>query len=86
MNITLRPQTEQRISDKVRRGEFDSADAMVEHAVTFFLNYEAQEMDDAEFGEVQASVEEGLQQGARGEGVSLEEFDLKMRAKYGIQR
>jgi hypothetical protein len=30
MNITLRPQTEKRIVEKVRRGEFDSAGAMVE--------------------------------------------------------
>lgn len=50
------------------------------------LNYETEKMGEAEFAQVQAFVEEGLQQAARGEGVSLEEFDPKMRAKYGIQR
>ncbi|MDX1980420.1 MAG: hypothetical protein SFV51_09135 [Bryobacteraceae bacterium] len=43
-------------------------------------------MPEAEFSEVKAAVDEGLQQGARGEGVSVGEFDRKMRAKYGIQR
>lgn len=31
------------------------------------------------------AVEEGLQQAARGEGISLEDFDRQMRAKYGMQ-
>ena len=86
MNITLRPETEKRVNEKIRCGNFDSTDVIVEEALTFYLDYEQDEMDDREFGEVKASVEEGLQQASRGEGVSLEQFDLKMRAKYGIQR
>ena len=35
---------------------------------------------------VKAAVAEGLQQAERGEGISLEEFDQKLRVKYGIQR
>ncbi len=86
MKISLRPETEQRISEKVRRGEFASADAMVEQAVTFFLDYEEEEMDEAEFQDVRAAVAEGVGQAERGEGVSLGEFDQMMRAKYGIRR
>ena len=69
MNITLRPETEKRISEKIRRGEFVNADAIVEQAVTFFLNYEGEEMDGAEFREVKAAVAEGLQQAERCEAV-----------------
>lgn len=86
MTITLRPQTEQLIRERVQRGEFESAGSIVEQAVSFFLSFGENDMPEAEFSEVKAAVDEGLQQGARGEGVSVEEFDRKMRAKYGIQR
>ncbi len=86
MNITLKPETEKRLSEKIRRGEFVNADAIVEQAVTFFLDYEGEEMDGTEFLEVKAAVAEGFLQAERGEGISLEEFDQKLRVKYGIQR
>ena len=57
MNITLSPEAEKRISEKLRRGAF-----------------------------VNAAVAEGLQQPERGEGISLEEFDHKLRVKGGLQR
>ena len=86
MIITLRPETEKRISEKLRGDEFVNADAIVDQAVTFLLDYEGEEMDSAEFLEVKAAVAEGLQQAERGEGNSLEEFDQKLRVKYGLQR
>lgn len=86
MNITLTPETEKRISENVEHGRFSSADAMVEHALQFFLQYDDDAMDDAEWSEVEAAVEEGLAQVERGETISLEEFDRTMRAKYGIPR
>ncbi len=84
MKVTLKPQTEKRINEMVHRGEFDSADSVVEQAVAFFLDYEQEEMDQAEFHDVETAVEEGVQQGARGEGVSLEEFDRNMRSSASI--
>jgi Arc/MetJ-type ribon-helix-helix transcriptional regulator len=87
VDITLKPETLRRISEKVRRGEFESADAIVEQAVTFFLDYEEEEeMDEAEFGATKSAVDEALEQAGRGEGLSLEDFERNMRAKYGIQR
>lgn len=86
MNITLRPEIQKRINEKVRAGDFESADAIVEQAVKFFLDYEEEEMDQAEFRETKAAIGEALEQADRGEGISLEEFDKNMRAKYGIQR
>ena len=35
---------------------------------------------------VNAAVAEGLQQAERGEGISQEEFEQKLRVKYGRQR
>jgi Arc/MetJ-type ribon-helix-helix transcriptional regulator len=86
MEITLKPETIQRIGEKIRRGEFDSADAMVEQAVTFFLDYEKDEMREDEFLKVKLAVAEAQEQAERGEGVSIDEFEKHMRAKYGIQR
>ncbi len=86
MNITLRPETEKRIRETIRRGEFESADAIVEQAVSFFLDFEEEEMQEEEFRDTKAAIDEALQQTQRGEGSSLEEFDQRMRSKYGIQR
>jgi Arc/MetJ-type ribon-helix-helix transcriptional regulator len=86
MDITLKPETLRRISEKVHLGEFESADAIVEQAVTFFLDYEEDDMDEEEFRATKAAVDDALEQAERGEGVSLEDFEKNMRAKYGIQR
>jgi Arc/MetJ-type ribon-helix-helix transcriptional regulator len=86
MDITLKPETLRRISEKVHGGEFESADAIVEQAVTFFLDYEEEDMDEVEFRATKAAVDEAFEQAERGEGLSLEDFEKNMRAKYGIQR
>ena len=86
MTITLRPETLNRISEKIRRRDFENADALVERAVTFFLDFEEEGMDEEEFQETRAAIDEALGQADRGEGVSLQEFDQNMRAKYGIRR
>ena len=86
MEITLRPETLERINEKLHRGEFESADAIVEQAVRFYLDYEDEEMDSQEFRDTEAAIDEALEQAERGDGISLEDFDKDMRAKYGIQR
>ena len=86
MTITLRPETLNRISEKIRRRDFENAEALVERAVTFFLDFEEEGMDEEEFQETRAAIDEALGQADRGEGVSLQEFDQNMRAKYGIRR
>ena len=86
MNITLSSDTAKRITEKVRSGDYESADAIVEQAVAFFLDYEDEPMDEEEFRQTKAAISEALDQADRGEGISLEEFDKGMRARYGIQR
>lgn len=82
MEITLNPEIQARIEEKLRNGEFSSADALVEQALTLFL--EPDEMDDAEFLATRSAVEQGLDEAEKGEGIPLEEFDQMMRARHGI--
>jgi Arc/MetJ-type ribon-helix-helix transcriptional regulator len=85
MNITLKSEIQKRINERLRSGEFESAEAVVEQALTFFLDSE-EEMSEAEFPETKAAIDEALDQAERGEGVALEEFEREMRSKYGISR
>lgn len=84
MEITLNPEIQARIEEKLRNGEFSSANALVEQALTLFL--ESNEMDDAEFQATRSAVEQGLDEAKKGEDISLEEFDQMMRARHGISR
>ena len=86
MNITLRPDIQKRINEKIQSGEFESADAIVEQALTFFLDYEEEEMDEEKFRDTKAAIDEARDQAERGEGISLDDFDQRMRAEYGIPR
>jgi Arc/MetJ-type ribon-helix-helix transcriptional regulator len=86
MEITLNPNLQARIEEKLRNGEFSSADALVEQALTLFLESEGDEMDTAEFLAARSAVEQGLSEAEKGEGVSLEQFDQMMRARHGISR
>ena len=84
MNITLRPDLQQRMDEKVRDGEFESVNAIVEQALAFYLDYEGDAMDETELRDTKAAIHEALDQADRGEGISLEDFNQKMRTKYGI--
>ena len=86
MEITLNPALQARIEEKLRNGEFSSADALVEQALTAFLESTGDEMETAEFLATRSAVEQGLREAERGEGFSLEEFDQMMRARHGITR
>jgi hypothetical protein len=43
-------------------------------------------MNEDEFLDVESAVAAAQEQGERGEGESVDEFERNMRAKYGIQR
>jgi Arc/MetJ-type ribon-helix-helix transcriptional regulator len=86
MEITLNPELQARIEEKLRNGEFSSADALVEQAVTLFLESEGDEMDATEFLATRSAVDQGLDEAQKGEAISLEEFDQMMRARHGISR
>jgi Arc/MetJ-type ribon-helix-helix transcriptional regulator len=86
MEISLNPELQARIEEKLRNGEFSTAAALVEQALTSFLESEGDEMDAAEFRATRSAVDQGLEEAANGEDVPLEQFDQMMRARHGISR
>jgi len=86
MTITLSPELQERITAKIRSGDVGSADALVEHALTFYLDFEEGGMDDEEFLETKAAIDEALEQGDRREGRPLEQVFARLRAIHGISR
>ena len=86
MHITLSPDLEERIAKRVERGDIVTTDLLVEQALNFYLDYEEGEMDQAEFSETKAAVDDAIEQGERGEGRPAEEVFASLRAKYGVSR
>ena len=81
MNILLNPELEKLVVEKVRSGEYETPEAVVQDALHLFLEWDAQELR-----ETRDAVQRALKHSELGEGISLEEFDGKMRSKYGIPR
>ena len=86
MNITLRPDLERRVAEKVERGEVPDADSLVEQALTLYLDYDADEMIEEEVRETRAAIDEARAQSLRGEAVPAEDVFAELRAKHGIPR
>jgi hypothetical protein len=86
MHIILSPELEKRIARKVARGDVDSADALVEYALTVYLDSEGGDMDQGEIRESQSAIEQALEQARHGEGRPAEEVFSDLRAKYDISR
>ena len=86
MNITLSPELQKRIAAKVQHGDIGSADALVEHALNFYLDFEEGGMDEEEFLETKAAIDEALEQANRGEGRPAEQVFAELRAKHDVTR
>jgi hypothetical protein len=86
VNIALSPEIERLLAEKVERGEIQSADKLVELALTFYFDYEAGAMDEQEFRETQAAIDEAREQSRRGEALAARRVFEELRAKHGIPR
>jgi len=86
MNVALSQELERRLAEKVERGEIQSADGLVEQAVAFYLDYEAGAMDDEEFRETHAAINEAREQSRTGQALPAEQVFAELRAKHGISR
>jgi Arc/MetJ-type ribon-helix-helix transcriptional regulator len=86
MNISLSPELQKRIAEKVERGDVGTADALVEQALNFYLDYEGSELDEEDFRDANAAIGEALKQAKRGEGRPAEEVFADLRARHGISR
>ena len=86
MNISLSPELQKRIAEKIERGDLGTADALVEQALNFYLDYEGSELDEEDFRDANAAIGEALKQAKRGEGRPAEEVFADLRARHGISR
>lgn len=86
MNIALSPELEKLLAEKVERGEIQSADKLVELALALYLDYEAGAMDEHEFHQTQAAIDEAREQSRRGEAIAARRVFEELRAKHGIPR
>ena len=79
MNLTLKPETEKLIQDRVDRGEYKDAAELVDEAIHYLLD-----MDRAE-AELEALVQKGIDSGPATE-MTREDFEdirREIHAKHG---
>lgn len=79
MNLTLKPETEKLIQERIARGEYKNAGEFVDEAIQYMV-----EMDRAE-GELEALVQEGIDSGPATE-MTREDFEdirREVHAKHG---
>jgi antitoxin ParD1/3/4 len=79
MNITLSPEIEQLVREKVKRGEYDSPDALVGEAVHRLIEEERE--DDADQADIRARIEAAEAEIDRGEYVEYDEETIHELAK-----
>jgi len=81
MQVQLtKPELAKFVDDKVRAGEFPSAEAVVEDALARMMADE-ERLSDEDMAEINASDEEI----DRGESVDFDSFAAQMRKKYNIK-
>ena len=86
MNVLLKPTLQARVDEKLRNGEYESAEDLFEEALTYFFDCDEGEPSEAEFRETKAAIDEALEQGERGEGRPAERVFADLRTKYGVSR
>jgi Arc/MetJ-type ribon-helix-helix transcriptional regulator len=79
MNITLTPDLEKGVLERVERGDYENPEALVREAVYRLI------AEDEELEETKAAISKALEQSRRGEGRPAEEFFAELQAR-GIPR
>ncbi len=79
MNVTLSPEHEKLVKEKLQSGEFDSADALVGHALQFLV---AREEEDRRHRQaIREKIDRGIEQLDRGEGIDGEQVFAELEAE-----
>ena len=79
MHVTLSPEHEKLVREKLQSGEFDNADALVGHALQFLV---AREEEDRRHRQaIREKIDRGIEQLERGEGVDGEQVFAELEAK-----
>lgn len=82
MNVTLTPELERRVREKIERGDYENTDVLLRQALDWFLDMD----DEDELEETKAAIEEARAQSERGEATPADEVFEELQAKYGIPR
>lgn len=85
MNVTLPPELEKRVRQKLERGDYDTAEALVQEAVHRLI-----EEDEVDLAELRGRLQRADSEIERGEGLEFDEHTTKDLAsdihKRGIKR
>ncbi len=81
MNITLAPDLEKRIEERIHRGDYESPEAFITEAVSRLIEEEEQELL-----ETRAAIGQAFEELDRGEARPAEEVFAELRAEYGLPR
>ena len=85
MNVTLPPELEQRVREKIERGDYDNAEALVQEAVHRLI-----EEDEGNLDVLRARLQQADAEIDRGEGLEFDEHTTKDLAgrirERGIRR
>jgi antitoxin ParD1/3/4 len=76
MNVTLTPELERRVREKIQRGDYDSADALVQEAVHRLI-----EEDEVDLDSVREQLRHAEAEIDRGEGLEFDERTTKNLAR-----
>ena len=80
MNITLPPDLEKSVHERVENGDYENPDALIQDAVSRLI------AEDDGLEETKAAINQAFEESERGEGRPAEEFFEELRAKYGMPR
>jgi predicted transcriptional regulator len=81
MAITLSPETQRLIEERMKQTGLDTADELVRLALQTLDQVRGEDFEDLD-PETQAAIEEGLAQADRGEGRPWEEVREELRARF----
>ncbi|HXP83855.1 MAG TPA: type II toxin-antitoxin system ParD family antitoxin [Bryobacteraceae bacterium] len=72
MNVTLPPELERRVREKIERGDYDDAEALVREAVHRLI-----EEDEVDLGALRSRLQQADAEIDRGEGLEFDEHTTK---------
>jgi Arc/MetJ-type ribon-helix-helix transcriptional regulator len=81
MTISLSPETQKLLEERMKRGGFATPDDAVRVALEMLEQYEGEALEDLD-PDTLAAIERAEAQSARGEGRPWEEVKAELRAKF----
>jgi antitoxin ParD1/3/4 len=83
MNVSLTPELERRVEERLKSGLYTSASELVREALRLFFQYEAERS--RQIGLLDQRIREGLEQLDRGEGIPGSEARRRSRARLAAR-